>query len=113
MSIPIDRGHAVAGALQAGDLIDVIVVRKGVAGYVATVEDLLNSRQFAAREFFQSLDHPQAGEARYPGSAFALHGSSWQLDRAPLLGEHNEDIYGHRLGYSNAELTHLRGLGVI
>ena len=84
-----------------------------VAGYVATVEDLLASGQFAAREFFQSLDHPQAGEARYPGAAFALHGSSWQLNRAPLLGEHNEEIYGNRLGYSNAELTQLRGLGVI
>ncbi|MDH3396480.1 MAG: hypothetical protein OEM81_01470 [Acidimicrobiia bacterium] len=36
MSIPIDRGHAVAGVLQAGDIVDVIVVRKGVAGYVAT-----------------------------------------------------------------------------
>lgn len=42
MSIPIDRGHAVGGALQAGDLLDIIVVRKGVAGYVATGVQVLD-----------------------------------------------------------------------
>ena len=42
MSIPIDRGHAVGGVLQAGDVIDVIVVRKGVAGYVATGVEVLD-----------------------------------------------------------------------
>jgi hypothetical protein len=42
MSIPIDRGHAVAGALQAGDYIDVIVVRKGIAAYVAAGIEVLD-----------------------------------------------------------------------
>ena len=42
MSIPIERGHAVAGLLQAGDAIDVIVVRKGVAGYVANGVEVLD-----------------------------------------------------------------------
>ena len=42
MSIPIDRGHAVAGVLQAGDLVDVIVVREGIAGYVATGVEVLD-----------------------------------------------------------------------
>ena len=42
MSIPIDRGHAVAGGLQGGDRVDVIVVRNGVAGYVATGVEVLD-----------------------------------------------------------------------
>ena len=42
MSIPIDRGHAVAGALQPGDLIDVIVVRNGRASYVTTGVEILD-----------------------------------------------------------------------
>lgn len=42
MSIPIDRGHAVAGALQPGDLIDVIVVRNGIASYVTTGVEILD-----------------------------------------------------------------------
>ncbi len=42
MSIPIDQGHAVAGALQPGDLIDVIVVRNGIASYVTTGVEILD-----------------------------------------------------------------------
>ncbi len=42
MSIPIDVGHAVGGALRAGDLVDVIVVREGTAGYVATGIEVLD-----------------------------------------------------------------------
>ena len=42
MSVPIDRGHAVGGVLQSGDRVDVIVVRKGVAGYVATGIEVLD-----------------------------------------------------------------------
>jgi hypothetical protein len=49
MSIPIDRGHAVAGALQAGDLIDVIVVRKGVASYVAGGIEVLDVAESETR----------------------------------------------------------------
>lgn len=84
-----------------------------VAGYVATVEDLFTSGQFAARDFFQPIEHPQTGQAQYPGAAFTLDSSAWRHDRAPLLGEHNDTIYGRQLGYSTTELAQLRSLGVI
>lgn len=42
MSIPIERSHAVAGVLQAGDLVDIIVVRSGTARYVATGTEVLD-----------------------------------------------------------------------
>jgi crotonobetainyl-CoA:carnitine CoA-transferase CaiB-like acyl-CoA transferase len=35
------------------------------------------------------------------------------VQAAPLLGEHNEAIYGDRLGYSKEELSNLRNQGVI
>ena len=86
---------------------------RSVAGYVATVADLFTSEQLLARQFFQTLDHPCVGPARYPGAAFAIQGTAWQHARAPLLGEHNVEIYGDRLGYPSADLARLRGLGVI
>jgi CoA:oxalate CoA-transferase len=86
---------------------------RSVAGYVATVEDLFTSRQLVAREFFQNIDHPSAGKAMYPGAPFRLQGNSWRHGRAPLLGEHNGDIYGSRLGLSTADLARLRGAGTI
>ncbi|HEX9869491.1 MAG TPA: CoA transferase [Candidatus Tectomicrobia bacterium] len=86
---------------------------RSVAGYVATVDDLFTSRQLAARQFFQAIDHPAAGKALYPGAPFGIEGESWRHARAPLLGEHSLEIYGGRLGLSSAELGRLRGAGII
>jgi crotonobetainyl-CoA:carnitine CoA-transferase CaiB-like acyl-CoA transferase len=32
---------------------------------------------------------------------------------APMLGEHNEEIFVNRLGYSKEDLIRMRGAGVI
>jgi CoA:oxalate CoA-transferase len=86
---------------------------RSVAGYVATVQDLFTSRQLTARQFFQAIEHPYAGEGEYPGAPFGIEGDTWRHARAPLLGEHNGAIYGGRLGFSPEELARLRGLGTI
>jgi crotonobetainyl-CoA:carnitine CoA-transferase CaiB-like acyl-CoA transferase len=86
---------------------------QSVAGYVATVEDLFTSEQLSARQFFQAIDHPCTGTAMYPGAAFRIQGDAWRHARGPLLGEHNMEIYGGRLGLSSADLARLRGQGVI
>jgi formyl-CoA transferase len=84
-----------------------------IAGYVATVEDLRNSEQLQFREFFQTIDHPVAGEAVYPGTPFSIDDSPTTQSRAPLLGEHNVDVYCDRLGYSKEELGKLRSTGIL
>jgi hypothetical protein len=38
---------------------------------------------------------------------------SWPAERAPLLGEHNEEIYCGRLGYTKEDLVKFRQTGVI
>jgi CoA:oxalate CoA-transferase len=86
---------------------------QSVAGYVATVEDLCKSQQLLSRDFFQPIDHPCVGQAMYPGAPFTMRGEAWQHARAPLLGEHNAEIYGNRLGYTGEDMAQLRGLGVI
>jgi crotonobetainyl-CoA:carnitine CoA-transferase CaiB-like acyl-CoA transferase len=86
---------------------------QSVAGYVATVADLLASGQLQARQFFQTIDHPCAGEAVYPGAPFTMSGEAWTHARAPRLGEHNVEVYCDRLGYGPQELAHLRGVGII
>ena len=49
----------------------------------------------------------------YPGAPFSMQGDAWRHSRAPLLGEHNVEIYCGRLGYTREELVQLRGSGVI
>jgi CoA:oxalate CoA-transferase len=58
------------------------------AGMVATVGDLLESAQYAARDFWQTIDHPATGPVRYPGVGYRISGYTPPVERAPVLGEH-------------------------
>jgi len=82
------------------------------ASPVRTPEDLLNSEQFKAREFFKEVEHPIVGKGLYPGPAARLWETPMQVTRAPLLGEHNEEVYG-RLGYSRSELEDMKNERII
>lgn len=41
MSVPVEREHAVGGALRPGDRVDVIAVQEGIAAYVVTDAEVL------------------------------------------------------------------------
>ena len=83
--------------------------------YVATMQDLLDMEQLKARDYFIELEHPVAGRLKYPGAPISPDGSvdPWVYRRAPLLGEHNREILGQRLGYSEHEVNKLQAQGVI
>jgi formyl-CoA transferase len=88
---------------------------KGMAwGYIATMEDLVTSDQYRAREVFRELEHPVAGKALYSRPCFRvgdLPDGPWQP--APRLGEHNTQVYGALLGLDRGDLTRLKEAGVI
>jgi crotonobetainyl-CoA:carnitine CoA-transferase CaiB-like acyl-CoA transferase len=77
------------------------------------VQDLLEAPQLKARGFFQEIDHPAAGRLIYPGPPFRPEAMPWQAARAPLMGEHNEEIYCGELELSREELIVLRASGII
>jgi crotonobetainyl-CoA:carnitine CoA-transferase CaiB-like acyl-CoA transferase len=81
--------------------------------YVHDMADLYESPQLAAREYFHDVEHPLAGTHRYPGAPVTMSETPWRAGRAPLLGEHNGEIFTGLLGLSDDELTVLRGEGVI
>ncbi|MBM2825316.1 MAG: formyl-CoA transferase [Dehalococcoidales bacterium] len=83
------------------------------AGVCSDAEDLLTDAGYEARDFWVELDHPEVGKLKYPGPLVLMSETEWQSSRAPLLGEHNEEIYCGKLGYSPLELTQLRQGGVI
>ena len=81
---------------------------------VNTTAEVWESDHLAARQFFVNIDHPRAGSLRYPGAPYRLSRTPWQVRHpAPLLGQHNEEIFCHRLGYSKQELVKMRQFGVI
>lgn len=81
---------------------------------VLGLDEVLEDPQHRARGFFSTIRHPAAGDITYPGAPFLMSQTPFQLARpAPRLGEHNEAIYGRRLGYSAKKLRQLRQSGII
>jgi CoA:oxalate CoA-transferase len=81
---------------------------------VSTMGDLLNSEHLKARGFFVEIAHPVAGAFKYPGAPLKYSATPWELRMpAPTLGQHNQEIFGGRLGLSAARLAELKRTGVI
>ena len=85
-----------------------------VFGMAQDAGDLAHCPHLEARDFFVEVDHPVVGRARYPGMAVRLPGETITGSQpAPLLGQHNSEIFGRELGYSTQDLVSLRQQGVI
>jgi crotonobetainyl-CoA:carnitine CoA-transferase CaiB-like acyl-CoA transferase len=81
---------------------------------VRTVKEVVDDEQLAYRQFFVEIDHPAAGRYKYPGAPYRLAATPWKIKRrAPLLGEHNEEVYGRVLGFTKKEIEVLGKAGVI
>jgi crotonobetainyl-CoA:carnitine CoA-transferase CaiB-like acyl-CoA transferase len=78
------------------------------------VKDLITDEQLTARDFFVEINHPVMGKLKCLGAPYKLSATPWTIKRpAPLLGEHNEQVYCQRLGYSRQDLVKLRQAGVV
>ena len=86
-----------------------LLQRAGVpAGAVQTGEDLYYDHHLRQRGFITQVDHPETGPATHAGIVPNVMGSSRQVRRrAPLLGEHNEYVFGDLLGLSRTAVEEL------
>jgi crotonobetainyl-CoA:carnitine CoA-transferase CaiB-like acyl-CoA transferase len=82
---------------------------------VASVRDIFADVQTDARANILRVAAPLLGTLAMPGVVPRLARTPGEVRHpGPLTpGEHNEEIYGGRLGFSTAELERLRGRGVI
>ena len=83
-----------------------------------TAADVYAEEQYRYREFFQDVEHPIAGTYEYPGISYKLSAHQSVIrNRAPLLGEHNSDVFVSELGRSPEDsgppLPVRRNLGAI
>ena len=84
-------------------------------GAVRTLGDIMDDPHLQDREFFVEVEHPELGRNFvYPGAAAIYNGSPWRISRrAPLIGEHNEEILCGELRLSLEELAVLAQSGAI
>ncbi len=77
-----------------------------------TPGEVFHSQQQRGRDFYSEVDHPAAGRYEYAGPPFRAVGSPSSPGRAPLLGEHNRQVY-EEMGYSPQDIIALARAGVI
>ena len=75
-------------------------------GAVRAPEQLLDDVHLHDRGFWKEVEHPELSRSFvYPGEAAIYNGSPWRITRrAPLIGEHNMEIFCDELGLSREEL---------
>ena len=92
----------------AGDITELLQSHGVAAIPVMGAEDRLFNPHFQERGLYSDIDHPSLGTE-------PIYNIMWNLDRtppsirrhAPLLGEHNQQIFGDLLGIDKEEITRL------
>ena len=89
--------------------------RKIPVAPINDVRDLVRDEQLVARKYWVEIKHSELdSKIKYPGHFFLSNEISSQITRrAPLIGEHNEEIYEKELGFSKEELVILKEQNVI
>jgi formyl-CoA transferase len=88
--------------------------RAGVpAGAVFDTLELTDDEHLNRREAIVSVDHPTRGTIKMPGWPVKMDHSHVRVEAAPLLGQHNREVYKELLGLGGDDLARLGEEGVI
>jgi formyl-CoA transferase len=107
---------AIEGWTQTKDKMEVfhILAREGVpCAPVLDTKEVLEDPHFNQRKTIVEFDHPQRGKYRMAGCPIRLSRHDYDYIAAPLLGQHNEEVYGKWLGLSPEDLDSLRAEKII
>ena len=71
--------------------------------------------QLRVRDYWEDVEHPELDAViTYPGAFAKISEAPCAVRRrAPLIGEHNEEVYTKELGFSREELLALKQAKII
>jgi CoA:oxalate CoA-transferase len=91
-----------------------LMQKNGIPGLpVNSPSDFIKDPHIQAREFFGIVKHPVLGTFAQPGCPFMVDGKRDAPSPAPLLGQHNREVFCGELSLSTSELAALAAAGVI
>ena len=91
-----------------------LMQKHGIPGLpVNSPSDFMRDPHIQARGFFAEVTHPVLGTFAQPGSPFMVDGKRGAPAPAPLLGQHNQEVFGNELGLSASVMAALTAEGAI
>ncbi|UUV31663.1 formyl-CoA transferase [Amycolatopsis roodepoortensis] len=81
-------------------------------GPILSTKELAEDTTLAELGSVVEVEHPERGAFKTVGCPLKLSDSPVEVERSPLLGEHNAEVFGE-LGYGEDDLDRLRAAGVI
>jgi crotonobetainyl-CoA:carnitine CoA-transferase CaiB-like acyl-CoA transferase len=103
-----------AGEREARDIFERLQAGSVPCGILLDEADAYADPHLAARGFFETVTHPEAGTHRYPGMLWRHAEREPSIRRhAVLLGEDNDYVYRELLGVSDEEFARLEATGHI
>ncbi|WP_328609745.1 formyl-CoA transferase [Amycolatopsis sp. NBC_00345] len=81
-------------------------------GPILSTRELIEDETLAELGTVVEVQHPERGAFKTVGCPLKLSDSPVEIERSPLLGEHNNEVLGE-LGYGPQDLDRLRTAGVI
>ena len=75
--------------------------------------DLYADEHLRQREMIVTVEHPDRGRFTLPGCPVKLSDSPVDFRAAPLLGQHNTEVYSQFFGYSDQDLAELKSRQVV
>ncbi len=112
MTAPVARFFM---AHTKAELLDGAARYKAQLYPLSTAADILENPQLAYRDYWTEVEHPELGaRITYPGAfGKSSEGPPGIARRAPMIGEHNIEVYEQELGISRDKLIMLKQAGVI
>jgi crotonobetainyl-CoA:carnitine CoA-transferase CaiB-like acyl-CoA transferase len=97
------------------ELLEGALQRALLIAPISRIDEVLDSPQLAARQYWQELEHPELGQKfKYPGPFVKFSETPITYRRRPpTVGEHNQEIYLQELGMTKQQYDELRSKGVI
>jgi crotonobetainyl-CoA:carnitine CoA-transferase CaiB-like acyl-CoA transferase len=97
------------------ELLEVALQKRIMLTPLLTPKEQLEFPQLVERDFFTEVEHPELGtKIIYPGAFMKPGAKSCGIRfRAPLIGEHNDEVYKKEMGMSTEELVALKQRQVI
>ncbi len=99
----------------AEELVDQLLAAGLPTAPIYNVQQVTEDPHIAgAREMFVEIEDPEAGRIKVTNSHIKMSETQQGFRTpAPMLGQHNEEVYGGLLGYSKERLEQMKAEGII